>query len=344
MNNLVGIVANPVSARDIRRLLTNASSLQVADRANIVMRLLASMGAVGVEQVVMMPDNGGVRGHVQRGITREKNAGNETWPQLEFLEMPVQSSVNDTLNAVREMVKLDVAAIIVLGGDGTHRAVASECKNIPIAGLSTGTNNAFPDYREPTITGLATGLYVTGRISHTNACFANKMLHIDINNGAQKTVALVDVAVTTDRYVGAKALWRTDSFRELYVTYGEPYATGMSSIAGLIQPVTRKDPHGLLIELGAVENCEKTLMAPIAPGLLSLVGIQGVHEITANNVYTPGTRAGSLALDGEREVEFSEDDHIEISLQQNAFYTINVEHAMTTAASERLLVSNHAKT
>ena len=33
---------------------------------------------------------------------------------------------------------------LVLGGDGTHRAVVRECRSIPIAGLSTGTNNAFP--------------------------------------------------------------------------------------------------------------------------------------------------------------------------------------------------------
>ncbi len=28
-------------------------------------------------------------------------------------------------------------------------------------------------------------------------------------------IALVDVAVVTERYVGARALWRTETFREL---------------------------------------------------------------------------------------------------------------------------------
>ena len=36
---------------------------------------------------------------------------------------------------------------------------------LPIAGVSTGTNNAFPEMREPTITGLAAGLFATGRIA-----------------------------------------------------------------------------------------------------------------------------------------------------------------------------------
>ncbi len=340
MNASVGIVANPVSARDIRRLITNASSLQVADRANIVMRLLASMAAVGVKNVVMMPDNGGVRGHVQRGLTREQNAGETKFPQLKFLEIPVFSSVDDTLNAVSKMVELGVSAIVVLGGDGTHRAVASKCGKIPIAGLSTGTNNAFPDYREPTITGLATGLYVTGQLSHEDACVPNKMLNVSINNGEQQEIALVDVAITTDRYVGARALWRTDTFRELYVTYGEPHGTGMSSIAGLIDPVSRHNTHGLLVEIGSEEECKHTLTAPIAPGLMSSVGIKHVERITPEKTYTPSTKAGSIALDGEREIEFSEKDHIEINLQSNAFYTIDVEHAMANAAKNQLLVSS----
>ena len=45
---LVGIIANPVSARDIRRVIANANSLQLADRVNIVLRLLSSLASCGV--------------------------------------------------------------------------------------------------------------------------------------------------------------------------------------------------------------------------------------------------------------------------------------------------------
>jgi predicted polyphosphate/ATP-dependent NAD kinase len=69
---LVGIIANPVSARDIRRVIANAASLQITDRANIVLRLLACLKACGIEQAVAMPENGGIRGHVRRGIERCK--------------------------------------------------------------------------------------------------------------------------------------------------------------------------------------------------------------------------------------------------------------------------------
>ena len=47
---VVGIIANPVSARDIRRVIANAGSLQITDRANIVLRILAGLAAAGIER------------------------------------------------------------------------------------------------------------------------------------------------------------------------------------------------------------------------------------------------------------------------------------------------------
>ena len=142
---LVGIIANPVSARDIRRVIANANSLQVADRANIVLRALAALAACGVAEVVMMPDMA-ASGHVLRGID-SRRCGETRFPRLSFLEMPVTGTVDDTLRAARLMRAAGVAAIVVLGGDGTHRAVVTECGTMPIAGISTGTNNAFPASR-----------------------------------------------------------------------------------------------------------------------------------------------------------------------------------------------------
>ena len=57
----IGLIANPVSARDIRRIIANASNLQIADRVNIVLRVLTAAHSLGVERVLMMPDNGGIR-------------------------------------------------------------------------------------------------------------------------------------------------------------------------------------------------------------------------------------------------------------------------------------------
>ena len=69
----VGLVANPVSARDIRRVIANAACMTIVDRANIVLRLMASLGSCGVSTVLMMPENGGISRHLSRSLKHEKN-------------------------------------------------------------------------------------------------------------------------------------------------------------------------------------------------------------------------------------------------------------------------------
>src|SRR6516165_9612151 len=138
----IGLIANPVSARDIRRIIANANNLQIADRVNLVLRMLAAAGSCGVENVLMMPDKGGIRALLARGLERERSL-HPSFPEVRFLEMDVTSTVDDTFRASRMMQAAGVAAIVVLGGDGTHRAVVRECGKVPVAGLSTGTNNAF---------------------------------------------------------------------------------------------------------------------------------------------------------------------------------------------------------
>jgi predicted polyphosphate/ATP-dependent NAD kinase len=69
----IGIIANPVSARDIRRIIANASNLQIADRVNIVLRVLTAVAAMRVPRVLIMPDKGGIRAMLMRSLNRERN-------------------------------------------------------------------------------------------------------------------------------------------------------------------------------------------------------------------------------------------------------------------------------
>src|SRR5438067_12306605 len=89
----VGIIANPVSARDIRRVIANAAALQITDRANIVLRVLACLKSCGIGDVVMMPENGGIRGHVQRGLDRSRNRRESECPEVAYPDVPVTGTV-----------------------------------------------------------------------------------------------------------------------------------------------------------------------------------------------------------------------------------------------------------
>lgn len=337
----VGIIANPVSARDIRRVIANANSLQLADRVNIVLRLLAALAAGGVDRVLMMPDREGLRVMLQRHLARSRDS-RASMAAVEYLDMPVAGSVDDTLRAARMMREAGVAAIVVLGGDGTHRAVIRECGDIPIVGLSTGTNNAFPEMREPTITGLATGLFASGRIPPWCALTSNKRLDVTIrepNGVVHRDIALVDAVISRERYIGARAVWTIDTLSAVYVSYASPQAIGLSAIAGLLEPIGRDERGGLAIELGRPDRCAFELIAPIAPGMMRPVPIAYWHRIEHAVPQRVQQRAGIVALDGEREMDFDERDEVFVTLHENAFYSIDVAACMSYAAGAQLMRS-----
>jgi predicted polyphosphate/ATP-dependent NAD kinase len=341
----IGVIANPVSARDIRRVVANAGNLQISDRVNIVLRLLSAAAACGVARVRMMPDRGGIRALLERSLKRERHAAHgEHWPALEFLDMEPNSTVVDTYVATQLLVEAQVAAIVVLGGDGTHRAVVRELRRldsrIPIAGLSTGTNNAFPEMREPTITGMAVGLYASGRVPAEAALAPQKLVEVAIESHrhTQRDVAIVDAVITSDRYIGARALWKPESLRAAYLAFADPQCIGLSAIGGLLHPVGRGDRGGLAIEIAHERAAARiTLQAPIAPGMVRPVSIAGWRAMTADQPIEVGHEAGTVALDGERELGFEPGSRVRVTLRENAFFTVDVARCMHIAAAEGLL-------
>ena len=101
---IVGVVANPLSGRDIRRLVTQASVFPTAEKANMIQRMLTAFGAVGVQRVLLSTDLGGISASVFRAIGRHRGQ-NGRWPEVEFLDgQPIRQTAQDTVDAVRRMV------------------------------------------------------------------------------------------------------------------------------------------------------------------------------------------------------------------------------------------------
>jgi hypothetical protein len=63
----IGVIAKPVSARDIRRVVANAGNRQICDRVHIVVRLLSAAAAP--------PGDGGGTDHCTRPLRRVKSLG-----------------------------------------------------------------------------------------------------------------------------------------------------------------------------------------------------------------------------------------------------------------------------
>lgn len=332
----IGIIANPASGCDIRRLVSAASGFSIAEKANIVRRLCLGMRAVGVNKVCMIPDFSGIAG----GLLRSKEQGikvlDEKWPDIELLDMPVKEKAIDTLRAVEMMVGRGVGLIVVLGGDGTHRLVANNCGDTPMVALSTGTNNAFPSFQEATIAGLAAGLVARGGVSVCEATRRNKVLRVEIN-GQCRDLALVDLCLTDDMWVGARAMWRPERVKEVFVTYAEANAIGLSSVAGLANPIARDSGQGLHLTLCPPGEGMLTLCAPIAPGLIVPVGISSLTILRPHEVISAGPSSGVVTLDGEREFSFHKNDTVKVWLDLDGPLTVDVPRVMRVAAERGLL-------
>jgi predicted polyphosphate/ATP-dependent NAD kinase len=319
----VGIVANPASGRDIRRLVAGASVFGNADKAGMVYRLLAGLGAVGVRRALMMPAGDGL----SRTLHRQLAGRADRLPALVELDMPLTSTAADTTHAVRRMCAEGVAVLVVLGGDGTHRVVAKACGDVPICALSTGTNNVFPEMRETTVAGIATGLVAMGRAG-TQAIRRTPALVVE-RRDAEPDLALVDVAVTRERFVGARALWRHEALCELFVSVADPGAVGLSSVAGMLAPGAR----GVHVRLASDPADAKVVLdVALAPGLVTPVAVAGFATLQPGERVALAANGAALALDGEREIERHGDDGATVHLADGPL-RIDVDAVMAEHAT-----------
>lgn len=341
----VGIIANPVSARDIRRIISHASGLPLGERVNMLIRILSALAACGVDEVLLMPEMEGLRMLLERRLPAVVSALEYPLPRLRWLDMAVNNNTGDSVLAAEMMREEGVAAILVLGGDGTHRAVAKGCGDIPIAGISTGTNNAFPPMREVTITAWAVGLYAVENVPREHSLRANKCLHIRKYDAAGKEVlheiALIDAAVLNEGILGSKAISETDTLRTFITTQASVEAVGLSAVAAALEPVGRYEAGGLLVDLvpsyGSYEPADKafSVQAVLTPGMIEYINIGSYRRFFEGDEYRLSGQTGLVALDGEREIVFREEESIAITLQEGAFYTLDVPAVLQFINAQR---------
>ena len=345
----VGIIPNPMSGRDIRRVVAQASVFPNTEKTSMVLRIIRAVGALGVERVLLSTDAFGIAAGVLREVRRVRAGPAEArvrLPEIEYLTLPQPTgTAADTTEYARMIARRCLAAVVLLGGDGTMRAAAPGLGDTPMLALSTGTNNAFPIMMEATVAGMAVGLIATGR-AHAPTARA-KALHVDVaraDGTRRHEIALVDVCVNTIGEIGSRAVWRTDTLRELYCTFAEPDAIGLSSIPGRILPTSRFAPNGVAV-LIAPPHPSRTVLAPIAPGLLEPVGLKSCEPLRPGITRYVRLTWGTIALDGERELEFGPGDRIAVTLAADGPRVIDVPATLAGehSCSSDLVISSIAE-
>ncbi len=324
----IGIIANPASGKDIRRLIAHGSVFDNQEKVSIVRRVMLGLESVGVEKVIFMPD--------YFGIGRRAVEGIQTQLAVETLPIKMEASQEDSTLAARLMREAGVGAIVTLGGDGTNRAVAKEIGDVPLMPISTGTNNVFPQMIEGTVVGLAAGI-VARRLLPLEQT-TTRQLRLEVWRGEELIdIALVDVVVNVEAFIGSRAVWDMSKVREVVLTRASPSNIGLSSIGGGLYCARLDRKHGVYLRLNEGHG-PLELTAPIAPGLVETMHIADYRLLPVGAQVPVQFTPSILALDGEREVVVEQEQAVVVRLTENGPLLIDLHRTLELAAQKGLMV------
>lgn len=324
----VGILANPLSGRDVRRLAARASTTTVEIKRDQVAR--AAIGAVagGAKRITV------VRDPFRISVSAVENL--DTDAEIDVLDVGAELRAADTERAARRLREADCGALVVLGGDGTQRAVARAWPDAPLVPLSTGTNNVFPVSVEATAAGVAAGLVASGRVPLAEVARPVKAVHVEIE-GEAPDLALIDAALLVDDAVGNFMPFDPRKLRALVLARAEPTAVGMSPIGGLILPCGEDDAFAVEVRCADPHAPGRTLLAPVSPGLFRPVRVQRARRLELGEVVEL-RGPGVLAFDGDRERALAADQRARLWVARDGPRRIDVAAALERAARDGLFL------
>ncbi len=318
----VGIIANPSAGKDIRRLVAAGRVVPDQEKANTLTRVCAGLVAMGVERLLVMPEPVGL---ARPAAEQHRGALN-----VDYVDMPRALDGKHSTRAAKAMAADGVACIVTLGGDGTNRVVAMGCGQVPLVPISTGTNNVFPEMVEGTLAGLAAGAVAAGRVRYAEVCTQTKRLEVFVD-GELEEIALIDAAVSSEMFAGARAIWNVNTISEVFLARAEASAIGISSIGAQLRQIGPADGHGLHLTLGEGDGSTEVL-APVGPGQVHRVSVAEWSVMEPGERHTVELRPGMVALDGEREVSLLPGRTVEVGLSLEGPRVVDISATLAALA------------
>jgi predicted polyphosphate/ATP-dependent NAD kinase len=133
---LLGLIVNPHSGRDARRLFARAGTSTIDDKRNQVTRIVVGAAAAGCRKLLLSKD--------AFRITSSAVDALRLPIECEILDLETTGHGVDSQRAALAMREAGCSALVALGGDGTSRAISLVWPDVVLLPLSTGTNNVFP--------------------------------------------------------------------------------------------------------------------------------------------------------------------------------------------------------
>ena len=316
----IGIVANPASGKDIRRLVARASVFDNREKCAIIRRALSGAINAGARRFAYVDDSHNIAG----GALEELGYDCETVQ----VRCTGTNSALDTVRGASDLARHQCVATLILGGDGTSRAFVKGWREAVILPLSTGTNNVFPRMAEATVAGSALGVLAAGVVVLEEAAVPVKIIDVDIE-GEAPDIALIDAVVTSDKFIGARALLDGSAIERIVLARAEPTAVGMTSVGGLIRPLSDEEDAGLHLLVG--KGGRSKVHAPIAPGMFETLRIRRVETLGFDEVVRfEGPCV--LAFDGEREREIQAGQQVSMRVSRSGPSVLDIARTMQLAA------------
>ncbi|MFP6654266.1 MAG: diacylglycerol kinase family protein [Myxococcota bacterium] len=330
-DGVLGIIINPHSGRDARRLFARAGTSTIDDKRNQVTRLIVGAAAAGVRKILLSPDAFRIASAATDALALPV--------ECEILDLQTTGRGVDSQQAARAMRDAGCGAIVALGGDGTSRAITQAWRDVVLLPLSTGTNNVFPFEVEPTIAGAAAGLVASGRLDREEAARRAKILEVRCEDG-RESIALIDAALLINDHPGSLLQADPERLSRILLTRAEPASVGLSPVGGLLMPCDAEDDFAVEVTTrpGAdPSRSGKTVRAPLSPGLYQTVGIEGAKRVELGaEIRWHG--AGLLAFDGDREIVLETNQSASLRITRTGPWVIECRRALRAAALKGLFI------
>ncbi|WP_420610171.1 NAD(+)/NADH kinase [Candidatus Poriferisodalis sp.] len=337
----VGIIANPVSGRDVRRVAARGAVSTTEDKRNRIARAVIGAVTAGATRIVAMAEPFGIATGALTDLRIDA--------EIEIVDVGATVSPADTIRAVEAMRARDVSVLVTLGGDGTNRTISGVWPEATLVPMSTGTNNVFPSLTEPTVAGAAAGLVATGVVDPEACAPQSKLITVTSGSGTSQDgepargwteIALVDAVTLADDFVGNRMPADGARLRQVLVSRAHPASIGLSSLAGLLQPCSFEDDAGVLVECGPGGRPMRVALAPGLYRTVPVIDHRSVELGETVELWGPAV----LSLDGDRERTIGPDEAVIADVQRCGPRVVDVDRALELGAAAGVFETSRAPT